>query len=170
MTIVFGDQQSFAIEIGAVETYATASGIFVQFRFWVGGVPIGDWDDRISLSASVHYATVVVEYARLRFERSFEGVPAVEAFQKVYDSFYNHDYTKEPAIVPNLRDRFHLDGVGMGAIDDKYGIVLLSNSFDFGRVIVKDLRVGTIIVDILISSGVVEEACREYITWGQQLM
>ena len=50
--MLFGDPNHIAIEIGEVVAYPGFPGLYVQFRFWIGRAPIGDWDDRIPLNAS----------------------------------------------------------------------------------------------------------------------
>ena len=47
--MIFVESDPFGVEIGDVERYAGFSGLYVQFRFWIGGVPLGDWNDRIPL-------------------------------------------------------------------------------------------------------------------------
>jgi Immunity protein 42 len=165
--MMFGDRDTFAIEVGAVEQYSVALGLFVQFQFWIGGLPIGDWEDRIPLGASARNFETLCDNAENRRERLFEHIPATEVFQTVYDAFFAYDYRKSPVLIPNLRDRFHMDDIGLGSVRDKYGIVIVASSMNTERIIVKDLRQDTIIADVVVPFGFVESVGGDYINWEQ---
>lgn len=165
--MIFGSPDKFAVEIGAVERFPGFTGLYVQFRFWIDGVPIGDWEERIFLVASISYMQIFCETAELRQGQLFEGVPATEVFQTVYAAFYAYDYSKSPVLVPNLRDRFHLDAIGMGATQDKFGLVIVASSEDAERIIAKDLREDQIIADVVVPFGFAESAGNAYIEWGR---
>jgi hypothetical protein len=163
----FGDRKSFAIEIGEIERSPGKCDVSAQFRFWIGGTPIGDWDDRISLKASIVYMKVFCRYSDYRIVPSCATMSAEEVFEKLYQGFFGHDYTVSAPVVPNLRDRHHMDDIGMGAVVDKYGIVVVRPSASGQRVIVKDLARSAIIIDITLPDGVIEAAGADYIAWGE---
>ncbi|MBL8817441.1 MAG: hypothetical protein JNL58_15545 [Planctomyces sp.] len=168
--MIFGKTDSFAIEVGELESYLNFSGIYVQFRFWIGKVPVGDWNDRISLQASIENACTILETEAMRQLSPFAQNHASDVFQAVYDAFYSYDYTKAPVVIPNLRDQFHLDEIGMGAIQDKYGLILVATSNSLERVIAKDLRQELLIADVSVPVGFVESVLREFIEWGRTLL
>lgn len=165
--MIFGNPATFAIEIGAVEQPPHGAGLFIQFRFWVDSQPIGDWEDRIPLIASIENARTLCANESDRCEWLFNETSPDDIFQAVYDGFFEYDYTKDPILTPNLRDRFHLDGIGMGAIQDKYGLVLVGSSSDSERIIVKDIRKHILLADVLLRFGFVESAVNAYSEWGR---
>ena len=163
--MIFGHPAAFAIEIGVIERFSDSTDLFVQFRFRIGGCAIGDWDDRISLIASIENSVIVCKNEHYRREYSFEFLDSHDAFRAAYDAFFSYDYSTDPILIPSLRDRFHLDWIGMGAIQDKYGVLILQNSPNSDRIIVKDLNNGNFIVDILIKTRSVDNTLSDYITW-----
>lgn len=168
--MIIGSPDTFGIEIGAVESYSGYAGLYVQFRFWIGNMPIGDWDDRISLIASVEYARMICANDKSRRVSPFARSMPAEVFQEVYDNYFsndNYDHTKAPWVDPDYRDRFHMDGIGMGAIQDKYGIVLVDTSEGSERVIAKDLSQGLFIADVSVPLCFVESVLLDYIEWGK---
>lgn len=164
--MIFGDSNTFAIEAGAIEHHPMANGPYIQFRFWIGNQPIGDWEDRIPFKASIENAIVLCDNKHYREEWLFDSVPSKVVFQKVYDAFFGYDYTKSPALSPNLRDRYHLDDIAMGAVQDQYGLILVQNTHSLSRVIVKDLIKSNILIDITFESGHVEHVLKSYVEWG----
>lgn len=168
--MIFGKASRFAIEIGDQEKYPDYPGVYVQFRFWISGIPIGDWDDRIAVSASVGYASTVCDTQPWRQRRRFASSVSGEVFRAVYDDYFSCDYMKQPVVAPDLRDTFHLDGVGMGAVQDKYGLVLVTSSEGLERLIAKDLRQDRFVADIVVPLGFVESVLCEYIAWGKALL
>jgi len=168
--MIFGEGHPFAIEIGDQETYPGSPGIYVQFRFWINGTPIGDWDDRIPLVASVEYASEICDTESRRQYATFAPSTPDEVFQATYDAFFSYDYTKEPIVDPNLRDTFHLDGIGMGAVQDKYGLVLVNSSDGRERLIAKDLKQDCFIADVAVPLGSVETVLKEFVEWGRKAL
>ena len=169
MALIFGIKDTFAIEVGDIADVPTEYGIFIQFRFWIGGIPIGDWDDIIPIDPSIQYAEELCTTEVYRRERLFHAASAANVFNKVYYGYFKYDYTINPIIVPDLKDRFHLDDIGLVSIYDKYGIVLVGCTNETERIIVKDLRSDIFLVDIQLPFGFVESALKDYVAWGRSL-
>lgn len=166
--MLFGEKTRFAIEIGSIEPLHGHP--FCQFRFWVCGTPIGDWDDCIPVRASVENMRLFCHYSTHRVNADFGHASPQEVFEWIYDAFFSADYTEQLPEVPNLRDRFHMDDIGMSATLDKFGIVLVAPSVTSTRLIVKDLSLGTFICDCRLHFGEVEEVGKAYIAWGDSLL
>lgn len=168
VAMLFGTTDSFAIEIGELTTFPGVAGPYVQFRFWLNSIPIGDWSDRIPLGASIENARTVRDTQPLRQSSpAFDG-PPVDVFREVYDAFFSWDYTKDPVVSPNLRDRFHLDEIGMAAVRDRYGLVLVAASDGRERVLAKDLIQECFIAAVAVPSDFIESVLSDYIEWGQR--
>jgi hypothetical protein len=168
--VIIGTPAIFAIETGAVDRSAYDGGIYIQFRFWIDCQPIGDWDDRIPLAASIENANTVIRNQPYRRERLFGDASPDEILRSVYDRFFEYDYTKDPIVVPNLRDRFHLDDIGMGAMYDKFGVVLVGFSRDVERILAKDLRHCKVLSDVRAPFGIIESVLSLYIEWGRSYL
>lgn len=166
--MLFGQKDRFGIEIGEVELLQGA--LYCQFRFWICGTPIGDWEDRIPLQASIEHMRVFCSHSANRGGVYFGGRPADHVFEEVYHAFYTADYTKCPVEVPNLRDRFHLDEIGMSAVLDKYGLVLVASSPAETRLIVENLVMNAILCDCPLRFGEVEEVGLAYLAWGKEAL
>lgn len=55
-----GDKLTFAIE--SVVRERIADFVYCNFRFWIAGEPIGDWDDELVLGVLVHSADIFLLY------------------------------------------------------------------------------------------------------------
>lgn len=165
--MLFGTKEQFGIEIGDVQSLQ--GGVYCQFRFWISGKAIGDWEDRIPLFASVVNMRRFCEHLKERIDPRFAGDANV-VFRDVYEAFYSADYTACDPDVANLRDRFHLEDVGMGAIVDKYGIVVVSPSAKESRIIVKDWTRNGSIWECSLPFGDVERIGWEYVDWANQVL
>lgn len=169
--MMFGTSNQFAIEVGELVRYPEYPGLYVQFRFWVADIPIGDWDDRIPLVTSVRYAHESFEMSESRLRSPIAERLAEEVFNNVYEAYYRSEYdpTSEVWTSPDYRQRFHLDEIGMGAIQDKYGLIIVASSDGTERVIAKDLKHEQIIADLSLPRGLFESVMREYAEWGRRL-
>jgi len=58
--------------------------------------------------------------------------------------------------------------IGLGDIEDLYGIILVAPSDKMARIIVKDLRRMAIVIDHNLPFGEVERVGNEYIEWCNQ--
>jgi hypothetical protein len=165
--LIFGDRKSFGIEIGDVHN--SPNGVFVQIRFWVQAMPIGEWNDLVALEPCVYHASVILQNARFRIDAVFGELTTSEIVVKVYDAFFNYDYSVPNSIrAPNLRDCFHLDEICGSAVMDRYGVVVVSPSALESRVIVKDLKQHSIIAEATIPTDRFEASITEFVTWGEK--
>lgn len=164
---IFGDQNLFGIETGEVSFYPESAKVVVQFRFWMANQAIGDWVDRISLYGSILAMRDFCLYSQQRINPECENQPAEHIYSNVYDYFFETECLL-PGNGPRLRDVFHMDFIGLGAIEDLYGIILVATSGKMARIIVRDLRRMAIVVDQSLPFGEVERVGYEYIEWGNQ--
>ncbi len=165
--MLFGDPNLFAIEIGEAVSYPGFSGLYVQFRFWIGKAPIGDWDDRIPLSGSIGWASQFRDMEPERRRSPFPPAPCPNLFQEVYDQYFSCDYTNDPISWRSLNAIYHLDAIGMGAIEDKFGLILIDTVDGTERVIAKNLKNDQFVGDVILPLGTVESILTHYIAWGK---
>lgn len=166
--MLFGTQSRFGIEVGEIAKYP--GWILCQFRFWVNGLSVGDWEDRIPLLASVRYMRDFCQFSAHRIHPEFESMTSAEVFAEVYDAFYEFDYTLNKPEIPDLRDRFHMDDIGMTAVIDRYGIVLVAVSDKKARLLVRDRADGGIYNECTLEFGEVERVGMAYVAWGEKVL
>lgn len=164
--MIFGSS-SFGIEVGELTTEIGSDNTLVQFRFIVGDHEIGDWEDRIRLRDSLHYSKIFLECKAHRMRGDLANADSIAVFESIYDAFFDYDYGSAPPQSPNLRDRFHLDDIGLGAISDRFGLVIVDISENDSRIIVKKFADSEIVADQQIPSLEVDKAFQEYLTWGE---
>ncbi len=165
--MIFGNPETFAVEIGELMNFPGFPGTYIQFRFWVGNVPIGDWNDRISLRASTESAFRICEAELERNNNPFDQAETAELFKSIYEAYFSCDYINDPVSWRSLSAFYHLDQIGMGAIEDKFGLILVTTKIGMERVIVKDLKKSLFLADISMPIGFVESILRDYIAWGR---
>ncbi len=163
----FGDPNHFAIEIGETVSYPGFSGLYVQFRFWFGKAPIGDWGDRIPMSGSIGWASQFRDIKPERRRNPFPLAPSANLFREVYDQYFSCDYTQDPVSWRNLSAIYHLDAIGMGAVEDKFGLILVATVDGTERVLAKNLKNDQFVGDEILPLGTVESILTQYIAWGK---
>lgn len=166
--MMFGNPDTFAIEIGEIVDGPEARKARVQFRFAIDGQRLGDWLDRISLVGSAGYMEEFLDCSVHRRVEALRFATPEVLFASIYDAFYQEDCKTLPNTIPNLQTRFHINDIGLGAIEDLYGIVVVDVSDATSRIVVEDLRREKIIIDIDVPLGTVEAAGRAYVQWTRQ--
>jgi hypothetical protein len=74
--MIVGNRQRFAID---AEPEDPVDGwIFGRFRFWLGGVPVGNWDDAADLLGCVKWLEDFTSKPRDRLEPKVHGLSATE--------------------------------------------------------------------------------------------
>jgi len=120
-----GNKDRFAIE-AQPEEYPKGW-ILGRFRFWIGGEPVGNWDDWADLKGCVHWLRNFVEVPRNRVEPRLDSLEAAGVFKLVYDPVYVWGAgTADPEVepIPDASDRFHLSHLGMSSFE-RFDIVLI---------------------------------------------
>ena len=121
-----------------------------------------------SFIASVNYFSDFCDNFPDRDKVAFNG-SATEVFQAVYDVFFEQDYGGVNSFsVPDLRMLHHMNYIGMGAIQDKYGVVAVCTNDAKCRAIAKDLSKNEIVADVTLEKGVLENIGAAYVVWGRQ--
>jgi hypothetical protein len=167
---MFGQPCRFAVEVGDIDREFSPTEPFLAFRFWLGGVPLGDWEDRISLKASIAWARLFVSHSSERETSRFPEMSAYDMYLHVYRRFFDSDYATEPQVSRNLRDLCHLDSIGMGAIEDKVGVIAVATKDNMERVIAVDLRSDHVLSDVRLPLGECDVVLRSYIEWGDAVL
>ena len=164
--MMFGNPEFIAIEIGELIADYGGNGPYVQFRFIINGVGMGDWDDRIPLRACIERAT---DFQSSKAQRLYESEDSSKVFfERTYDAFYKYDYGSQQMLSPNLRDRHHLSEIGMSALSDKVGIAAAESSDGRIRIVVKNLQSDDFLLDTSFDSRYLDRACDAFILWAKE--
>lgn len=111
--MIAGDRNRFAIECELAEQ--TDRWLLGRFRFWLCGVPVGNWEDQADLRGCVRWLLEFANVPRNRFEPSLASADAEEVFRRVYDPVIGLDGAG--ASVENAYARFHISHLGMSSFD-----------------------------------------------------
>lgn len=165
--MIFGSPDRFAIEVGPSERLG--DGAFrhcVPFRFSIGSQPLGDWEDRIALYSSLAEMQEFCDHEPYRRGTLFGDAPAEDVFRDVYDASFQQDCFATSSFQPPLRARYHLDGVGQGAVMDRLGFVVVGATAETERLLAKDLRENRVVADLPLPVGYVASVGAAYVAWG----
>lgn len=165
--MILGSPDRFAIEVGPSERLG--DGAFrhcVPFRFPIGSQPWDDWEDRIALFSSLAEMQDFCDHEPYRRSTLFGEAPAEDVFRVVYDAFFQQDCFAKSSLQPPLRNRYHLDGVGQGAVMDRLGFVVVRATAETERILVEDLRENRVVADLPLPVGYVASVGADYVAWG----
>lgn len=163
--MLFGNRSEFAIEIGEVVTYASAPGYFIQLQLHIGNKAIGDWNDRIPIDPSIRIAKTLLVTSPERRMARFPTSDPRDVLAEVFDAFYKEISLESP----DLRDIFHVEDLGLQAVCDRFGIVVVGATAESDRCIVKDLETNAIDTDIQLPVGFFESVLTNYICWSETI-
>lgn len=181
--MIFGDKKTFAIECENVSPPDMES--YIHFRVWARGHFIGDYEETVLLKASLSWLLEFMKYSQSRREPSLDTKSKEEVFQLIFDSvvltvpqgLILSDVVKDSAICPdptppsyaNVRERFHLDQIGMSSFSDKWNIILIENEDRSQRLMwrnLKDMQVH----EALLPPSCFENAVSGFIQWANLLV
>jgi hypothetical protein len=168
--MIFGTPEKIAIEIGDPDSCLVPGHDYVQLRFVVCGHVIGDWDYKVSLPTAVSSARTFLTCRGDRLDESLAEVSSETFFAQTHTAFYEYDYRTQPVLRPNLRDRYHLSEIGGDALCDYFGITVADIDSRTSRVVVKDFRNDSFILDERLEPSDIEHACRQFVEWADERM
>ncbi|WP_146445937.1 Imm42 family immunity protein [Botrimarina colliarenosi] len=166
--MLFGEKDKFAIEIGESDVLADGW-VYCQFRFWLGGQPAGDWDDRIRLDTSIKYMAEFCSHEDARKRPDVAHLDAESVFNLLHSRYFEADLATCGEDIRSLRDCFHLEEIGGSAIIDKYAIIVVTTTVDASRLIWKRWK-DSELNEITLLTGDVEAAGYQYNDWGQHVL
>lgn len=146
---IFGDKYSFAIE--SQVSRVLDERVYIHFQVWVGGKPIGDYEDEIMLYSCISYLSDFLKFTGNRYEPDLDKKSKKEVFQIIFDSvvytlpagktwneiFANYNPSNEDTQPPyeDIQRRFHLDSFGMSSFSDKFNLILVETKSGKQRLI-----------------------------------
>lgn len=166
--MMFGSPEKLAIEIGEPDARLVPGRDYVKVRFVLCGHVIGDWDYKVSLVTVADSVRTFLSCCSDRLDESLAGVSSETFFAQTHTAFYEYDYRTQPVLRPNLRDRYHLSEIGKDALGDHFGIMVADIDSRTSRVVVKDFRSGSFILDERLEPRDIEHACRQFLEWADE--
>ncbi len=163
--MMIGNPDLIAIEVGEIDSSLDQDRDYIQFRFVLFGQVIGDLDPSIPLLVATENMKIFLACRDFRRDESLRDVDSESFFAKTFTDFYEYDYKTQPVVQPNLRDRHHLSEVGGDSICDKFGVVVAEVAPGSSRILVKDLRSNSILLDRLLESSAIEEVGKQFLKW-----
>lgn len=162
--MIIGSLKSFAIECEIVE-WVDTTWVFGHLRFWLGGSPIGDWEDWTSLKDCIAWFRDFIDNPENRFEPVLKDKPKEEIFRLLYNSVMN---VQDPILPPfeQVYKRFHISHLGMSAFAD-YVVLLLLEEPHCQRVIWKKIA-EPMIHEVVLPPGELQHVGEEFYQWFQE--
>jgi hypothetical protein len=169
--MLFGDAGAFAIE--AEFTEVDGKWTYGRLRFWLAGVPIGDFDDTSDLAGSARWGHTFLAASSRRTRADLDGAPSHEVFELLYGRFVVPIHLiARPRDKPLAgfwdRDPFVLDEVGESSLRDDFGVVIIRQGDGSERLIAKrfdDER----LLEARAPNGEVDRVIASYCAWVEAL-
>ncbi len=119
--MIVGNPDRFAIEalIDGVE----GGWILGRLRFWLGNMPVGNWEDVVDLNGCVGWLRDFYHNPRNRFEPELDGLLPEDVFAKCYDPVMAGAAPNAGQIM-NAYSRFHISYLGMSSFE-RFDLLLL---------------------------------------------
>lgn len=133
--MLFGAKNTFGVECD-VETQTMDGWLLGHFRFWIGGLPVGDWEDLADLKSIWSWMYDFAYKGENRYEALLVDSSAEELFQALYWSVMaTPDLLSDEGMALNseqmpfsdIYSRFHISHIGMSSFD-KLGMILFEDS------------------------------------------
>lgn len=121
--MIAGRQQRFAIEAAPEERLD--GWVLGQFRLWLCGLPVGNWDDSADLRGCVRWLRDFATVPRNRYEPALAAAPAEEIFRCLYDLVMGGGASSTP--YENAFARFHISHIGMSSLE-QFDMLLLHDA------------------------------------------
>jgi len=121
--MIAGRKDRFAIEAEPEEIVdGWALG---KIRFWIGGEPVGNWEDTADLKGCAGWLRDFASKPRDRFEPSLEAATPQEVFRRVYDPIMAGSDGGIP--IREAFARFHISHLGMSSLE-LYDLLLVKDA------------------------------------------
>ena len=178
---IFGTKSIFAIECQV--SRVLDGQVYAHLRLWVGGKPLGDYEDEIVLYSCISYLSDFLKFTGNRYEPDLDEKSKEEVFNIIFDSvvytvpdgittwseivsIYNpsNDDTQPP--YEDIENRFHLDSFGMSSFSDKFNVILVETKSGKQRLIwraISDMKVH----EQILGSRIFESVANQFISWAE---
>ena len=161
----FGSKTKFGIECEIRHT--AADFVFCGFRFWVGGEPVGDWNEDCVLGVLLHSAEIFNKYAGKRLiEEVVQDLDADEIMSEIEMRTNGVDPTQiQKAVHERYRQRYLLHEVADDSVGKEYCVAVIDANV--GQRIVYKKRGGDSAQEVRVADHEVDESITAFINWAR---
>ena len=164
MTILVGNPERFAIETELEPP--SGDWIYGRFRFWLGGIPVGNWEDATDLKGCVSWLRDFARNPRDRHEPRLWHLLPGDVFRLAFDPAIESGGIADPAKqpIPHAFSRFHISHLGMSSFD-RFDLILIKDEHGSERCLWRYAEAPEIHECILSKNemeGVAEDFCDQF--------
>ena len=168
----FGYPSSFALEAVLLEIYGTWT--YGHVRFWVGGAPIGNFNDSADLAGGARWGRDFLAASARRTRPDLDDRTAADVYEILYGQYIvsirgpDTRRLKAPPDAVWDRDPYLLDEVGESSLRDKYAVVVARRADSYDRLIVKAFKTDAV-SEVLLAPGECDATVASYCDWVESL-
>lgn len=165
---MFGDIATFAVEAEFVELYGKRT--YGRLRFWLNGVPVGDFDDTSDLATSARWGRTFLAASSRRTRAELGCMAADEVYELLYGRFVEPINTTAPKPWPGPwdRDPYVLDEVGESSLRDKFSVLVVRRGDGADRILIKCFDEERLL-EACLSQGACDRVIASYCEWVEKL-
>lgn len=166
--MLFGDVATFAVEAEFVEVYEKWT--YGRLRFWLNGVPVGDFDDTSDLATSARWGRTFLAASTRRTRAELDWMASDEVYELLYGRFVEPIHTTAPKPWPGPWDRepYVLDEVGESALRDKFAVVVVRRGDGTDRILINCFDEDRLLV-ACVPQGDCDRTIESYCEWAEKL-
>jgi hypothetical protein len=166
--MIFGMLATFAIEAELREV--SGKWTFGRLRFWIGGLPIGDFEETCDLATSARWGRTFLGASHRRSRTDLDKKPPAEVYENLQGRFLQPVGAEALNADPEKWDRepYCLDEIGESSTRDVFSIVVARRGDGTDRVIVQSHDEATT-SEALVPPGVCDAAIESYCAWVEGL-
>lgn len=161
--MICGNKQLFAIECNIAES--SRGWVFGRFRFWLGGIAVGNWEDSVDLKGCAAWLRHFSRQQPIRREPKLFEIPSDALFRKIWDPVFalSEETNEDPS---QLQARFHVSYIGMTAFD-RVDMVVVGDDTGRERCVWRTVE-DPVLREIVIEAGGMERVAEDFCTWFER--
>jgi hypothetical protein len=160
--MLFGTREKFGIEAQYLETNGSFQ--YARLQVWVGGAPIGDWDDTSDLAASARRGRRFLKESTRRTRPDLDQLQASQVLHLLYGQYIGaEDWPDNWDTGPYM-----LNEIGDSSVRDKAVVLVVRRGNGWDRLILKTYRDESL-KEIGLEPGVCDEVISAYCSWVETL-
>jgi len=165
--MLFGKKLKFCIECEV--TNSVEHFTFCQFRFWISGQPVGNWNEEVVLESIIYCVEIFLKFRGLRYLTLADDTSS----EQLWNHITTYTYSNEPDIMlfglkNNYRARFLLHEVSVNSIQNYYEVIMAETNGGKQRLLWK-LRSESIINEFIFAKFTVDDALEKFIDWTNSI-
>lgn len=159
-----GDKSTFAVECEIRDV--SDSFIYCNFRFWIAGVPIGDWNEELVLGVLMHAADVFMLYQGERCLDIPNNISAELLWQHI-EKVANSDNPEDLRISleGRYRQRYLLHDIAVDSVATMCKVIVIDRDDGMQRLLWKN-KGDNNIQEMTLPELTVDKAVGDFLRWA----